>query len=350
MLRPTLALAFFSTLTATAPFAVAQGRHDFVFDQATSSISYSGTVTAGGISTTLTGLPPTVQVTGGIRATVASDPTGSIITEGRFFYDDEQTLDFPTLVASIDNPVPGGPSIGNMIGTNIRIRFRSTTFTGAPTAFTVSPGGTFSTFLVSEAVSGTITITGAINTTVDITGFVSTPQAVNGVLQPSANGFSLSTTFATALGLNIPGLTANVPVTGSLTADDTGFAADVDGFPATAGGTQTMTVSTGLPGSGEGYVVLASVSGTAPGVALPGGFQFPLNLDGFTDASFFGANVFPWGNNFGNLDALGRADVTFSLPPLPAVLSGFEVNHAPLVLDAMGNVLQAGPAVTVTLQ
>lgn len=344
MIRPTIAL---TTIALVAPTLVAQNLHEFDIDQTTSTVTYSGTVTAGPLMTTLTGQPPTVNVGGSINAQV--DGTSSI-TSASFSFDEENAIELPNLVAVIDNPVVGQPPIGMMVGQNIRIQFRSSTGSGLPATFAVAPDGSFNTFVVSCALSGTIAISGPVNTNVDITGFISTPQAVSGNLSLGTDGLDLTMTYATTLGLTLPGLGATVTVNGMLDSDDAGFAANVSGFPATTGGAQTMTVSAGSAAAGETYIVLASAAGTAPGVPLPGGFTLPLNIDALLDQSFFGANMFPWGNTLGTLDALGRADATFSLPPLPGVLAGLQIHHAPLVLDAGANVLAAGPAASITLQ
>jgi len=58
--------------------------------------------------------------------------------------------------------------------------------------------------------------------------------------------------------------------------------ADAFSLPAGTGGTITFYLFGGAPNGGRGYLVLGSLSGTAPGFPLPGGATLLLNLDLFT--------------------------------------------------------------------
>jgi hypothetical protein len=50
------------------------------------------------------------------------------------------------------------------------------------------------------------------------------------------------------------------------------------------GGTVNFTLTGGLDNNGRTYIVLGGVSGTAPGIPLPGGMAtLPVNWDAFTN-------------------------------------------------------------------
>ncbi len=66
---------------------------------------------------------------------------------------------------------------------------------------------------------------------------------------------------------------------------------------------------------GQAYVVVWGGSGTSPGITLQPGLQLPLNPDGFTDLGLSLLNGPVFGNFYGVLDATGRAQSTFTLPP-----------------------------------
>ena len=75
-----------------------------------------------------------------------------------------------------------------------------------------------------------------------------------------------------------------------------------------------IQVDTGVAAAGHAYFVLASISGSSPGVVWVPGFPVPLNLDPFTDALFAAANSPIFTNAFGTLDASGRGTANFVLP------------------------------------
>jgi hypothetical protein len=108
------------------------------------------------------------------------------------------------------------------------------------------------------------------------------------------------------------------------------------------GGSVALTLDAGAAAAGAPYIVLASASGTAPGVPLPGVSQLgsapvlPLVRDGWLLASLFAPNAPPYTNSAGVLDAAGRAVAHFTLPPLPAAVGApqLTLHHAALVFDA----------------
>lgn len=84
---------------------------------------------------------------------------------------------------------------------------------------------------------------------------------------------------------------------------------------AAAGGTIQLDLAAGPPQALRGYFVLGSISGTSPGIPLPGGPTLPLNWDAFTLITLQMANSPSFVNTFGTLDAVGRGTAQFWVPP-----------------------------------
>lgn len=99
--------------------------------------------------------------------------------------------------------------------------------------------------------------------------------------------------------------------------------ADRTSISASAGGPIRFTLDNPSHGSRR-YYLLGSFSGSSPAFRLPSplGYVF-LNLvfDPLTDVTVLSANSALFQNNFGTLDASGRATAVFNLPPVP-VLAG----------------------------
>ena len=113
------------------------------------------------------------------------------------------------------------------------------------------------------------------------------------------------------------------------------------------GGTQVLAFDAPLL-AGAGYLVVGSMSGTAPGVQL-GAFTLPLVTDFWLVATLQGTSANLLLNARGTLDPLGRANTTLVLPPLPAVLHGLVLNHA-LLAFRNGSLVFVSNPVPVTLQ
>jgi choice-of-anchor B domain-containing protein len=104
-----------------------------------------------------------------------------------------------------------------------------------------------------------------------------------------------------------------------------------------AGGAQDFDLDAG-PGLAQAvYLLLASGSGTDPGLPLAPGVELPLVPDAFTDFSLTSANSGPYTASLGLLDAEGRATAALALPPgtLPE-LAGLTLFHAFVTLDGQG--------------
>lgn len=94
--------------------------------------------------------------------------------------------------------------------------------------------------------------------------------------------------------------------------------ADTDAVPATAGGTVNFVLEAGTVNGNRNYILLGSVSGTLPGIPLPGGIvTLPLNWDVFMNLTISLANTALFQDFLGTLDAAGSATATMNLPPVP---------------------------------
>ncbi len=91
---------------------------------------------------------------------------------------------------------------------------------------------------------------------------------------------------------------------------------------ASSGGTIDLFLSAGPEESLRSYAIFGSVSGTSPGIPLPGGPVLPVNWDVFTRVVLQLANTTFFQNFAGALDGSGRSTATFYVPP--GALAGFE--------------------------
>lgn len=116
------------------------------------------------------------------------------------------------------------------------------------------------------------------------------------------------------------------------------------------GGVQRLEILAGPAHAGAFYLTLGSVSGTAPGLDLLGQ-HVPLQPDAYFWFTVSDPNTTLLASSLGVLDAAGRAESTFHLPPsLPGVAEGLELHHATLVAAPGGGIaLVTNPvALTVT--
>jgi hypothetical protein len=117
-----------------------------------------------------------------------------------------------------------------------------------------------------------------------------------------------------------------------------------------AGGTQSLDLLADPAQRGRPYLLLGSLSGIRPGIAV-GPVRVPLNPDSWFDFTLASPNTFPLVNSAGRLDASGRAAAAFALPPgLPRELEGIRFDHAFVVLDpGAGQLSFASNSVPLTL-
>jgi hypothetical protein len=106
--------------------------------------------------------------------------------------------------------------------------------------------------------------------------------------------------------------------------------ADTFRIIANTGGEINFYINAGVENAGRNYLVLGSITGTVPGLPLPGGFvTIPLNWDLFTDIVTQYLNSFMFNNFLGQLDPSGNGDAKFNtLGPLPSVTVGLIVSFA----------------------
>lgn len=110
------------------------------------------------------------------------------------------------------------------------------------------------------------------------------------------------------------------------------------------GGSQALELHAGPALAGQAYLVLGSLSGTAPGLPLDGGQVLPLVLDDYLLLSAADPLSSPVVGNLGVLDAQGRANASFVLPPGSTnALIGLPAAHAYVVLGALGLDLVSEP-------
>ena len=100
------------------------------------------------------------------------------------------------------------------------------------------------------------------------------------------------------------------------------------------GGAQNFAIDCGSAQAFRLHLVLGTTSGIRPGFPSPLGPQLvPLNPDFWTQTTldFAGTSVYP--NSIGFLDANGRANAAFVLPPGIIGLAGTTLHHAVAVLE-----------------
>ena len=116
-------------------------------------------------------------------------------------------------------------------------------------------------------------------------------------------------------------------------------ATDLSGAPnelsLAAGGVHALGLDAGPAHAGETYLVLGSLTGTEPGVAVDG-LVLPLAIDAWFLFTLGNPNAPPYAGSLGALDAQGRATATLTLPPGvagAAALAGQTLYHAFLTID-----------------
>jgi len=115
----------------------------------------------------------------------------------------------------------------------------------------------------------------------------------------------------------------------------------------TVGGSVDFTLDAGLANSGRNYLVLGSLSGTAPGMPLPGGqVTLPVNWDIFTQVVFSMINTPAFADFMGVLDANGTAVATFDTISAVPDLAGLNLYFA-FGLNAPWDFVSNGAAIEI---
>ncbi|QDU65786.1 FG-GAP repeat protein [Engelhardtia mirabilis] len=116
------------------------------------------------------------------------------------------------------------------------------------------------------------------------------------------------------------------------------------------GGAQVLSIEAGPDQADRVFLVLGSLEGTSPGIALDG-YELPLVPDAYFLLTLDPNAPSPLVGSFGLLDASGSATTTFEVSPgTDASLAGLTAYHALLVLDPATLALRlVSDAVSVTL-
>lgn len=103
---------------------------------------------------------------------------------------------------------------------------------------------------------------------------------------------------------------------------------DVAQLSAGAGGVANFTLAADTGNANRNYLLLGSVSGTSPGINLPGGLEvLPLKWDLFTNIVIQLVNTATFVNFMSKLDGTGSAPATFVFPPGTGA-SGYTMYYA----------------------
>lgn len=117
---------------------------------------------------------------------------------------------------------------------------------------------------------------------------------------------------------------------------DAGLSADTTTLSVSSGGVQNFRIDAGVGNAGKRYLLLGSMTGTAPGIAL-GPVTLPLVPDAYTAFTLAQRNSAFFVASSGRLDAAGRAAPALNLAPgVSLSLIGAHLFHAGLVLDLPG--------------
>jgi hypothetical protein len=104
--------------------------------------------------------------------------------------------------------------------------------------------------------------------------------------------------------------------------------ADAFSISEVTGGSVNFFLTAGMGNGDRTYLVLGSLSGTAPGTSLPGGYEnLRLNWDAFTDIVFASLNTPAFIDFVGALDWSGSAAAQLIVPRIPG-FAGTVMNYA----------------------
>ena len=108
--------------------------------------------------------------------------------------------------------------------------------------------------------------------------------------------------------------------------DPTMLWCDVYTLVESTGGTVNFTLDAGIANQHRTYILAGSISGTEPGIPLPGGLvTLPLNWDGFTDVILQWLNTNTFKDFWGFLDQNGQATPQLNVGPVPPAYVGIPI-------------------------
>jgi len=117
------------------------------------------------------------------------------------------------------------------------------------------------------------------------------------------------------------------------------------------GGTVGVTHMHDTERSGDTYILLGSLAGTAPGSMLPGGLMLPLNTDALLIGMLTQPNTPLFVDTLGTIDATGNAQSSIYIPAgllLPALI-GLEMSLSHVVIDSSGFAVEVSNVETVSI-
>lgn len=121
----------------------------------------------------------------------------------------------------------------------------------------------------------------------------------------------------------------HLPYEGSVMVGAGDLHIDTTEFSALNGGEVNFTLNAGVANATRNYILLGTISGTAPGTALPGGHAtLPLNFDLFTDIIFSLLNTPVFADFMGQLDGSGQATAQLSAGGVSSTFVGTVMNFA----------------------
>lgn len=127
----------------------------------------------------------------------------------------------------------------------------------------------------------------------------------------------------------IPGDAQNGAILRLTITEAPSLVADHSELSADTGGTINFSLDAGTSNAGRKYLVLGSLSGTSPGIVLPGGFEtLPIAWDGFTDLVFAFLNTPVFSNFLNVLDANGESTAQLNAPALDPIYVGSQMSYA----------------------
>lgn len=116
-------------------------------------------------------------------------------------------------------------------------------------------------------------------------------------------------------------------------------------FLSILGDTQELTLNAGSENKNRPYLMLGTMSGTAPGLPL-GDLVLGINPDSYTLLTLNAANSSALQNTFGNLDQSGQATARISVP---AGLGPVQLHHAYVLLGSHNSVVYVSDSVGLTV-
>ncbi len=127
------------------------------------------------------------------------------------------------------------------------------------------------------------------------------------------------------------------------------FESDQTQLSVQKGGWQPFHLRAGVEEGNRWYLILGSLSGTAPGIRVQD-VTIPLNYDIYTEFCLTRPNAGFIRNQLGRLDPLGNAEADLYLPAgLAKDFVGSEINHAYVVVDEQGRITKVSNAVSLLL-